>query len=105
MSLDRRERLNTFKTQVLWKSGNVAVDPSGNMTFISVFDADNTELINSSGQRSSTGTYYYYISTNANDPLGLYRIRWKGLFDYDSPFEYSPKYDTEIVQIVKVLQD
>lgn len=98
------ERETTFKSQVTWTSGSTNVDPSGNMSFLEVYDPNDNRIINTSGQKSDTGVYYYYISTQSSDDLGLYRIRWRALFNYNAPWNFSPSYDTEVVQIVKVKQ-
>lgn len=105
MAMDKWERQSTWKSQVVYKSSNTAIDPSGSIAFIDVYDAEDNLILSNSGQRTSTGTYIYYVSTQSDDPLGIYRVRWRALFDYSGRWDYSPKYDTEVVQICKVKQD
>lgn len=94
---------STFKTTVTYKSGTTYVDPSGNMTFLSMKSPDGAVYMTSeSGQRTSQGIYKYYVSTQTNDQLGLYTLSWLSYFNYSSPWDYKPKIDRETVSIVSV---
>ena len=82
MSLTKYERKNSIKCDVTFQTGGVDTDPSGNKVYLSVIRPDNTYLYSSvSATRTDTGDYRYYISTNSSDPLGIYRIEWKGWHD------------------------
>jgi len=106
MSVTKYERGNTFKTSVEFISGSTYVDPSGNKAYLTVYKPDGTTLLSAvSGTREDAGKYYYYISTNSSDPLGLYVIDWYGYFDYGSPWNYMPKHEKEVIQLVDVKQD
>ena len=99
------ERETTWRTQVVFQSGSTNIDPSSNMAYLDVIDSEGTTIISSvSGTRTDTGTYHYYISTQSTDPLGLYLVEWRGLFNYGGRWNYSPKYDKSVVNIVKVKQ-
>jgi len=100
--LGEYERGSTFKSVETYKSGSTYVDPSGNIAFITMYDPDGNVIIDNSGQRASTGVYYYYVSTQTDSPLGLYRIRWRAYWNFGSPWNYAPKDDTEAVSIVSV---
>lgn len=98
-----KERGNSFRTTVTFMSSNQYVDPSSNIAWIQVYKSDGTSMLsNASGTRQSTGIYYYYISTQSTDPLGLYVVDWYGYFPYGSPFLYLPKHEREVVSIVYV---
>jgi hypothetical protein len=99
------ERLSTFKTSVTWTSGSTAVDPSGNMSFIDIFKADGTYLLQAaSGERDGVGIFHYYASTASTDPLGIYRIRWYAYFNYAGNFGYMPLSQQEAIVIEKIVQ-
>ena len=102
MTLPSYERNDTFKSTVTFYSGSTAIDPSGNLAFIKVFNPDGTLYIHDSGIRTSTGAYYYYISTASVQDLGIYRIRWYGSFYQDSIFGYMPRVDESAVIITVV---
>lgn len=103
-SLPIYERLNSFKSTVTFYSGSTAIDPSGNLAYIDVFDPNNALYIHDSGVKASTGTFYYWISTSSVNDLGIYRIRWYGSFYVDSTFGYMPRSEEECVIIEKVVQ-
>ncbi len=98
------ERENAFTSTVTWMSSNSYVDPSGNMSFIKVYDPNGTLYISASGVRTDTGIYHYRISTQSDAELGLWKIRWHALFSYESPFSYLPKSESEVIQLVDVAQ-
>jgi len=102
MSATIWEKENTFKSTVEWLSGSTYVDPSANKSFINVYDPDGTLYISHSGIRDSTGVYHYYISTQSNAELGLWKIQWHGYFNYESPFSFLKKSETEVIQLVDV---
>lgn len=105
MALTRYERENSWKTYVEFKSGSTFIDPSGNLAYLTITKPDGTKLIdNISGARQSTGVYKYYVSTQSTDPLGLYVISWYGEFNYSGRWGYMPKYEKEVIQLVKVVQ-
>jgi hypothetical protein len=83
MTLQIYEREDTFKSTVSFYSGSALVDPSGNLAYIDVYRPDNTLLLSTSGQKISTGIYYYYITTEPEDNMGIYTIDWWGSFYYD----------------------
>ena len=85
-------------------SGSTAIDPSGNIAWIDVYDPNGTLYIHDSGVRSSTGTYYYYISTASTNDLGIWTIDWYGSFYEDEHFGYKPRHDKECVILKKVVQ-
>jgi len=103
MALTKYERQNTWKSYVTYVSGTTNIDCSGNMAYLTVYRPDGTVLLGPvSGIRDSTGVYKYYVSTQSTDDLGIYVCEWKAYFNYGAPWDYSPKYDREAVQIVKV---
>jgi len=103
MSLTKFERGNTFKTTVTFTSGSTNIDPSGNKAFLDVYKPDGTMLLQGvSGSRVSTGVYHYYISTDSNDPLGIYIIDWKGMFNYGFPWTYQWKHQKNTIQLLEV---
>ena len=102
MSIGTYERGTTFKAQVTYTSGSTNVDPSGSIAFIDIYKPDGTLYISNSGQSDATGVYYYYVSTQTDDPMGFYKIRWKAYFQYRNPWDYMPKYDSETVRIVDI---
>lgn len=104
MTIQKWERSNTFKSTVTWMSSNSYVDPSGHRSFIKVYDPNGNLYLSESGNRDATGRYHYYVSTQSNATLGLWKIQWWGLFNYESPFTYLEKSETEIVNLVDVEQ-
>lgn len=103
MALTKYERENIWKSQVVYTSSNTNINCSGNMTFLTVYRPDNTVLLGpESGQHTATGTYYYYVSTQSTDDLGIYICRWETRFDYGAPWNWAPKIDREAIQLVKV---
>ena len=94
------ERQNTWKSSVEWKSGSTYVDPSSNMSHIKVYKSDGTLYISESGARSDTGRYHYYVSTQSTDPLGYWIIDWYAYFNYGNPWNWMPKHEREIIQLV-----
>ena len=103
VTIKEYERNNSWKSQVVYTSGNTNIDCSGNMAYLTVYDPDGTILLGPiSGMHSDTGTYYYYVSTQSSDNLGLYICEWKSYFNYGARQGYLPKYDREVVSIVKV---
>ena len=103
-SLTKYERCDSWKSTVSFYSGSTLVDPSGNLAYIDVYDPNGTKIIESSGVKAGTGTYYRYINTTAANDLGIYRIRWYGSFYYDSVFGYMPRSEYEAVIITSVNQ-
>jgi hypothetical protein len=96
------ERTNSFKSEVEWTSGSSYVDPSGNMSFIDVYSPEGILYISESGVRTATGIYHYYISTASDATLGLWIIDWSAYFSYESPFNYLPKHEREVIELVDV---
>jgi len=102
MGLTEYERESTFKTSVTFTSGSTNVDPSGNIAYVDVYKSDGTLLwtaASKSGTRSASGQYYYYISTQSTDPLGVYVIDWYGNFDYGGQWSYMPKHEKYEVRV------
>jgi len=104
MSVQKWECGNSFRTDTQWLSGSVGVDPSGNISTLSVYRPDNTLYFSHSGVRDGTGLYHYYVSTTSDDQLGLWRIKWSALFSYENPFDWLEKTDTEVIELVEVIQ-
>lgn len=105
MALTKLERDTTIKSSVLFTSGSIAVDPSGNMAFLDVYKPDGTLLIDGvSGSRDSTGAYHYFFNTQATDLLGIYVIDWWGRFYYGLPYDYKEKHEKEVIWLVNVAQ-
>ena len=103
--LTKYERESTFKTRTHWISGSTDIDPSGQKSYLSVWKADGTKLLDDvECTRSALGYYHYYVSTNSVDPLGIYIVDHWGWFGYGSPWEYMPKHNKECIQLVKVKQ-
>ena len=103
MTYSSYEKGSSFKSTVTFTSGSIVKDPSGNRVFIEVYKPDGTLMINSSGTRVSTGVYFYWISTQSTDDLGIYRIKWSGFFNQGDPkFTHTPKIEQDgfIVTIV-----
>lgn len=99
------ERGSTWKTQIVYTSGSTAINCSGNISNVTIYKPDGSILLGpESGQHTATGTYTYYVSSASTDNLGLYKCRWITYFDYSGRWNYMPKRDTEIVQIVEVKQ-
>lgn len=104
MVLSKYERLDTFKSTVTWHSGNATIDPSSNMCYIDVVRPDGSYLIQGeSGSRTDIGVYNYYINTQSEDSLGVYKIRWYSHWDYGNKYGYLTRCDTEEVQICDVI--
>jgi len=104
MTVTTWERENSFKSKVEWLSGSTYVDPSANKSFIKVYDPEGNLYISHSGIRESTGIYHYYVSTQSNATLGLWKIQWYAYFTYESPFSYLMKSETEVIDLVDVQQ-
>jgi hypothetical protein len=105
MSVTKWERGNSFKTSVEWLSGSSTyIDPSSNISTLYVYKPDNTLYFSHSGVRDGTGLYHYYVSTTSDDLLGLWRLKWSALFTYEEPFSYLEKTDTEVIEMVEVIQ-
>jgi len=103
MTLTKYERETTFKSRVTYTSGSTNINCSGNLAYITVYRPDGTVLLGpESGQHAATGIYDYYVSTQSTDDLGIYVCEWKTEFDYGMPWQNSPKYDREAIQLVKV---
>jgi len=103
MALTKFERGTTWKATVTFTSGSTNIDCSGNMAYLTVYRPDGTVLLGpESGCHEATGMYNYYVSTQSTDDLGIYVTEWKGLFDYQHPFHWSPKYDRNPIQLVYV---
>lgn len=103
MSVTKYERESTFKSQVTFTSGSTYIDCSGNKAYLTVYRPDGTVLLGPvSGTHASTGIYHYYVSTQSTDDLGLYVCEWKAWFNYEHPWDYSPKVDREAIQLVKI---
>jgi len=97
------ERNTTWRTRVTYTSGSTNINCSGNVTNLTVYRPDGTVLLGpESGQHVATGIYDYYVSTQSTDDLGLYRCTWITYFDYGTPWNYSPKVDSEVIQLVLV---
>jgi len=97
------ERETTFKTTVTYTSGSTNIDCSGNVTNLRVYDPNGTLIIGPvSGTHTSTGVYHYYVSTQSTHDLGLYICEWTTYFSYGSPWNWQPKVDREIINLVKV---
>ena len=105
MALQKWERTNFFKSQVIWKSGSTEIDPSGNMSFIDVYDPNGDIVISESSQRATSGTYVYYVSTQSDQDLGIWVIDHRAYFDYEHPWNFSQKHNYEPFQLVKVKQN
>ncbi len=100
MTLDKWERQNIFRTSVTWKSGNVEISPSGNMSFLDVIKSDGTYLVyGDSSQKDSTGTFKYYVSASSTDPLGIYIMDHYAYFSYPGRWGYQKKHDKFAVQM------
>jgi len=107
MSISEMERDNTWKTQCQFISGSTYVDPSGNLAYLTVYNPDGDALAgydSVSGGRVSLGTYKYYVRVSSNNDLGLYICKWKGDFNYQSPWDFKQKVENEVVLIKKVIQ-
>ena len=104
MTVTKWERENSIKSSVEWKSGSTYVDPSSNMSFIEVYNPYGTRYIADSGIKDATGKYHYYISTQSDAELGLWKIRWYAYFNYGSPFNYLEKSEMEVVNLVDIIQ-
>jgi len=97
------ERGSTFRSQVTYTSGSTNINCSSNVTNLTVYKSDGTVLMGpESGAHITTGVYRYYVDTESTDPLGLYICEWKTYFNYNDPWNWKPKTDREIVQIVHV---
>ena len=103
MSLAKKERGNTFRSYVVWKSGSSYTDPSSNMSYFEVYKPDGTLYYSESGLKNSTGIFDYYVSTQTDDSLGIYKIRHWGYFNYGSPWYWERKQQTIELQIVDVI--
>lgn len=103
MSLTSYERGSTWRSYVFYQSGSTPLNCSGNKAYLTVYKPDDTILIGPvSGHHVSSGTYEYFVSTQSTDDLGIYITKWKAWFDYQTPWNYSPKVDREAVHIVHV---
>jgi len=97
------ERGTTFRSYVYYQSGSTPIDCSGNMAYFTLYDPNGVVIIGPvSGHHVSTGTYEYFPSTQNTHDLGLYCCEWKAWFDYQSPWNFSPKIDREVIQLVYV---
>ncbi|MBE3094082.1 MAG: hypothetical protein IMZ52_03555 [Actinobacteria bacterium] len=84
MSLDSYERNNSIKLTCIFKSGGIATSPiSANL---SVYKPDGTLFYHDvSGHRTgNTGEFYYYISTQNTNDLGIYVTEWHGDISFGS---------------------
>ena len=103
MSLTRYERGTTFRTATTYTSGSTDIDCSGNMAYLTVYEPDGTVLLGPvSGHHYDTGIYEYFVSTQSTDNLGIYVLEWMARFNYQAPWNYSPKYDREPIELVYV---
>jgi len=103
MSLTKYERGTTFKTTTTYLSGSTYINPSGNKAFLTVYDPNGTAIIsNEEGTTDTTGIYHYFVSTQLSNDLGIYVLEWKAMFNYQSPWNYSWKYDREPIHICHV---
>ena len=101
--LARYERGSTFRTATAYTSGSTEIDCSGNMAYFTMYAPDGTSIIGPvSGHWYSTGVYEYFPSTQTTSDLGIYVLEWKAEFNYQSPWNYSPKYDREPIELVYV---
>jgi len=100
MTLTKYERGSTFKTTVTWMSSSTYVDPSGQKSYLDVYDSLGTKIFDSvEGSKESTGIYKYYVSTNSTDPLGVYVVDWWARFNYGTPWNYETKHERSEIQI------
>ena len=103
MALTKWVRGSSWRTRATYMSSNSYVDCSGNIASLSI-EAPNgtTYMTGITGQHVSTGVYQYYISTQSTDDLGIYICSWKSWFDYEHPWNYSPKVENEEISLVLV---
>jgi len=105
MTLTSYERTDSWTSTVSWYSGSTLIDPSGNIANIEVYQSDGVKYISATGANDGTvGVYFYRISTNSTQPLGIYKIIWNGSFFYDNFFGYMPRTETEAVIITDIVQ-
>ena len=98
---EKFERGNCVKTEITFKSSDVATDPSGNTAFVTVYKPNGDILVNCSGAtRDGVGEYHYYFDTESTDPLGLYIIQWSGYHSLGGDYGYKPIIQRDIVSIV-----
>jgi len=103
MALSKYERSTTFRTATTYKSGSTYINCSGNMAYLTVYEPNGSVIIGPvSGHHYSTGIYEYFVSTQSTHDLGIYVLEWKAWFNYQSPWDYSPKYDREPIDLVYV---
>jgi len=103
MTLTKYVRGNTWRTRVSYLSGNTPIDCSSNIANLTVEAPDgSTYMTGITGQHVSTGIYQYYLSTQSTDDLGIYVCSWESWFDYQHPWNYSPKVENEAIQLVHV---
>lgn len=104
MTLTQVERGNTWKSQIVYKSGSTNVDCSGNITTLTIYNPlGGTHYGPVSGIRNTTGEYYSRPSTNSTHDLGIYVEEWKTYFDYGTNQGWRPKIDRKEIQIVYVI--
>lgn len=97
------ERGSCWKSQVVYQSGSTLVNCSGNVSKLTVYDPNGDIIIGPvSGVHTATGTYHYYVSTQSTHDLGLYVCEWKTYFSYGNPWNWQPKVDRELIQLVYV---
>jgi len=97
MALTKYERGNTIKTEADFKVGGVLTNPSGATNDpcgvkIDVIKPDGTYLISaqSVSYAESVGEFYYYFNTASTDPMGIYKIVWKGYHTLGEDYGYKP---------------
>ena len=106
MSLSKYERCNTIKADVTFKVAGTATNPSGTKAWISVVKSDGSYLYSSqAASNTGTGTFRYYISTNAGDPLGVYVVLWRGYHNVGGSQGALPIYQRDAFQLVDVEQE
>lgn len=101
MSLTKYERGNTIKITAAFKSDDILTDPSGNKVWFHVIRSDGEYLYSAQqATRTGTGTYQYYISTNASDPLGIYIVHWYAYHTVGGSQPHLPLVQRDVFQLV-----
>lgn len=104
MTLTKIVRGDTYRITNTFYSGSTATWPiSANVTW---YDPNgNAIFTDRSGLRTSTtGLFYYYVSTNSSHDLGIWVAEWTGKMDYGTIFGNLPETYRNVYQVVKVLQ-